>query len=55
MVTKSTLWAGVEFEFLKGETTLDDWGKTPNLEDEGVLPRDHSTLIFVECSVSSAL
>ena len=55
MIAKSALWAGVEFEFLKGETTLVDWGKTPNLEDEGVLPRDHSTLIFVECSVSSAL
>ena len=55
MVAKSTSWAGVEFEFLKGETTLDDWGKTPNLEDEGVLPREHSTMIFVECSVSSAL
>ena len=45
----------MDFESLKGKTTLDDWGKTPNLEDEGVLPRDHSTLIFVECSVSSAL
>ena len=55
MVAKSTLWAGVEFEFLKGETTLDDWGKTPNFGVEGVLPRGHSTLIFVECSVSSAL
>ena len=55
MVAKSTLCAGVEFEFLEGETTLDDWGKTPNLEVEGVLPREHSTLISVECSVSSAL
>ena len=48
MVTKSTLWAGVDFEFLKGETTLDDGGKSPNREVEGVLPRGHSTLISVE-------
>ena len=55
MVTKPTLWAGMDLEFLKGEPTLDDWGKSPNLEVEGVLPRGHSMLIFVECSVSSAL
>ena len=55
MVTKSKLWVGLDFEFLKGAPTLDDWGKSPNLEVEGVLPRGHSMLIFVECSVSSAL